>query len=91
VPITTDVMKSNLDQGEVYNDRSVVLSGSSTNKTDRHDIPEILLELALNTIKPNQSNGFHFPSLSDLITRQIPSKTVITGVNVVNTLLNNCI
>jgi hypothetical protein len=44
VPITTDVVSSNLDQGEVYNimrynlsvtyDRSVV---SSTNKTDRHD------------------------------------------------------
>jgi hypothetical protein len=40
VPITTDVVSSNLDQGEVYNimryslsvtyDRSVVLSGSSS-------------------------------------------------------------
>jgi hypothetical protein len=28
---------------------------SSTNKTDRHDITEILLKVALNTIKPNQS------------------------------------
>jgi hypothetical protein len=29
---------------------------SSTNKTDRHDIVEILLKVALNTIKPtNQS------------------------------------
>jgi hypothetical protein len=27
---------------------------SSTNKTDRHDITEILLKVALNTIKPNQ-------------------------------------
>jgi hypothetical protein len=27
--------------------------GSSTNKTDRHDITEILLKVALNTIKPN--------------------------------------
>jgi hypothetical protein len=26
---------------------------SSTNKTDRHDITEILLKVALNTIKPN--------------------------------------
>ena len=26
----------------------------STNKTDRHDITEILLKVALNTIKPNQ-------------------------------------
>jgi hypothetical protein len=26
---------------------------SSTNKTDRHDIAEILLKVALNTINPN--------------------------------------
>jgi len=41
VPITTDVVSSNLDQGEVYN----------INKTDRHDITEIYLKVALNTIK----------------------------------------
>jgi hypothetical protein len=29
---------------------------SSTNKTDRHDITEILLKVALNTIKPYQTN-----------------------------------
>ena len=28
---------------------------SPTNKTDRHDIAEILLKVALNTIKPNQA------------------------------------
>ena len=28
---------------------------SSTNKTDRHDITEIVLKVALNTIKPNQT------------------------------------
>jgi hypothetical protein len=28
----------------------------STNKTDRHDIAEILLKVALNTIKPNQTS-----------------------------------
>jgi hypothetical protein len=28
---------------------------SSTNKTDRHDITEILLNVALNTMKPNQT------------------------------------
>ena len=51
--------------GEVYNimwyslsvtyDRSVIFSGfpvSSTNKTDRHDIAEILLKAALSTINP---------------------------------------
>jgi hypothetical protein len=63
VPVTTDVVSSNLYQGEVYNimwyilsvtcDRSVVFSSSSvssTYKTDRHDITEILLRVALNTI-----------------------------------------
>jgi hypothetical protein len=29
---------------------------SSTNKTDRHDITEILLKVALNTIKPTNCN-----------------------------------
>jgi plasmid replication initiation protein len=63
MPITTDVMSSNLDQGEVYNimwyslsvtcDRSVVFS--STNKTYHHDITEILLKVALNTIKQTNS------------------------------------
>ena len=38
VPITTDVVSSNLDQGVVF----------STNKTDRHDITKILLKVALN-------------------------------------------
>jgi hypothetical protein len=28
---------------------------SSTNKTDRHDIYDILLEVTINTIKPNQA------------------------------------
>jgi hypothetical protein len=61
VPITTDVVSSNLDQ-----DRSVqhyvirFISDlrfspdppvTSTNKTDRHDITEILLKVALSTIK----------------------------------------
>jgi hypothetical protein len=38
MPITTDVASSNLDQGVVF----------STNKTDRHDITQILLKVALN-------------------------------------------
>jgi len=39
-------------------DRSVVFPGtpvSSTNKTDRHNITEILLKVALNTINLNQT------------------------------------
>ena len=61
VPITTNVVSWNLDQGEVY--INIVFqwlttgrwfsSGppvSSTNKTDRHHITEILLKVALSTI-----------------------------------------
>jgi hypothetical protein len=64
VPITTDV-RLNLNQGGVYNiiwssvsvtcDRSVV---SSTNKTYRHDIAEILLKVALNTMKQTSIKVF---------------------------------
>ena len=57
VPITTDVVSSNVDQGEVYKWFAIgqwFSPGppvSSTNKTDPHDIPEILLKVALGTIK----------------------------------------
>jgi hypothetical protein len=65
VPITTDVASSNLDQGEVYNIMWLVTGRwfslgppvSSTNKTDRHDITEILLKVALNTIKQTNSQN----------------------------------
>ena len=65
MPITTNVVSSNPVHGEVYSnnimwsslsvtrDRSVVFSGYSvfpTNKTDRHNITEIVLKVALNTI-----------------------------------------
>jgi len=64
VPIITDVVSSNLDQarcttlcdkvcqwlttGRWFSPGTPV---SSTNKTDRHDIAEILLKVALNTVK----------------------------------------
>jgi hypothetical protein len=62
VSITTDVVSSKLDQGEVYNTMwcQWLATGrwfspgppvSSTNKTDRNDITEILLKVALNTNK----------------------------------------
>jgi hypothetical protein len=35
----------------------VVFSGSSTNKTDRHDITEILLKAALDTINQTKCKG----------------------------------
>ena len=62
VPITTNVVSSNLDQGEVYDiyvikfvrDLRWFSLGplvSSINETDRHDISEIVLKVALNSIK----------------------------------------
>ena len=64
VPIITDFVNSNLDQGEVYNIMWYIClwlaTGcwffpghpvSSTNKTDRHEITEIFLKVVLNTIK----------------------------------------
>ena len=64
MPITTDAVSSNLDQGErtklcdkVFSDlRQVggflrVLRFPPIDKTDSHDITEILLKVALNTIK----------------------------------------
>ena len=65
MPITTEVVSSNHAHGDVYwiqhyvikvvgdlrqVDGSAGTSVSKTNKTDRHDITEILLKAALNTI-----------------------------------------
>jgi hypothetical protein len=64
VAITTDVVNSNLDQGEVYNIVIKFFSDlqqvggflpsplvSSTKKTDHNNITKIMLKVALNTIK----------------------------------------
>ena len=59
--ITTNVVSSNPDHGVVYSIQHYVIkfvsalrrSGtpiSSTNKADRHEIAEILLKVALNTL-----------------------------------------
>jgi hypothetical protein len=70
VPITTIVVSSNPAHGEVYliqhyvikfgsDLRQVGVPGtpvSSTNKTNHHDITEILLKVALNTITSNCSS-----------------------------------
>jgi hypothetical protein len=69
--ITTDVVSSNRDHGEVYNIMWLSLSvtrdmlgvfsrsyGFSANKTDRHDITEILLKVALNTIKQTNKQTY---------------------------------
>ena len=65
VPITTEFVGSNPVHGEVYSIQHYVIKFVSdmhatgrwfsdpvfsTNKTDRHDITEILLKVALNTI-----------------------------------------
>ena len=59
VPITTKVVSLNPVDGEMYSIQHYVIKFvwfspgtpvSSTNKTDRNDITEILLKVALNTI-----------------------------------------
>jgi len=54
VPITTNVVSSNpipaRCTGRWFSPGTPV---SCTNKTDRHDITDILLKVALNTINPN--------------------------------------
>jgi hypothetical protein len=71
VPITTNVVSTNPVHGVVYSKQHYVIKFvsdlrqvggffpgnpvSSTNKTDRHYITEILLKVALNTIKPSQT------------------------------------
>jgi hypothetical protein len=43
----------------MYGNRSVVFSSYSTNKTDCHDIAEILLKVALNTINQTNLSSIH--------------------------------
>ena len=58
VPVTTKVVSLNLAHGEVYSIQHYVIKFVSvlrqvvfsTNKTDCHNIAEILLKVALNTI-----------------------------------------
>ena len=63
MPITTNVVSSNLTHGEVYSLQHFVIKFvshlrqfspgtlvSSTNKSDRHGVTEILLKVALTTM-----------------------------------------
>jgi hypothetical protein len=75
MPITTNVVSSYPAHGKVYLIQHYVIKfvcdlrqvdgflqvlGSSTNKTDHHDITEILLKVALSTMtKPKANNGLH--------------------------------
>ena len=63
--------------------RSVVFPGttvSSTHKTDRHEIAEILLKVALNTIKPNQAK----PLTNIIIKTQFRA-----NMNVIKSVMND--
>ena len=57
VPITAKVVSLNPVHGKVYSIQHYVTDTpvSSTNKTDCHDITEILLKVALNTVSLNQT------------------------------------
>jgi hypothetical protein len=86
VPITTKVVNSNPFHSEVYSIQQYVTfmwhwlaigwwfspgtPVSSTNKTDHHDIAEILLKVVLNTIdqtKPNQKQTNNSQMLTCII------------------------
>jgi hypothetical protein len=69
VPITTNVVSSNPTHGEVYLIHYVIKFASdlrgrlyspvpSTNKTDRHDITEILLKVSLDAIDQTKPKPF---------------------------------
>jgi hypothetical protein len=70
VPVTTKVVSSNPAHGEVYSIQHYVIKFvsdlcfsmntpvSSSNKTDHHDITEILLKVALNTTITQSPNTF---------------------------------
>ena len=91
MPITTDVLSSNLDQGEVYNIMWYSLSVtcdrfspdppvSSTNKTDRHDITEMLLKVALNIIKQTKKQTNSSLSSTDNHSNPVFHRSVIPSV-----------
>ena len=70
VPTITKVVSSNPVHGEISSIQHYVIkfvsdfrqvwfsAVSFTNKTDRHEITEILLKVALNTIKLNQTSKY---------------------------------
>ena len=85
VPITTNVVSSNLVHGEVYSIQYYLIKFvsdlrqvggflctlvSSTNKTDRYDIIEILLKVDLSTINHTQTNPSFSSSLLVRIQRR---------------------
>ena len=78
VSITTKVVSLNPAHGEVYSIQPYVIKllatgqwfspVSSTNKTDCHDITEILLKVALNTITPHNLNVVLLKQTYDVFT-----------------------
>ena len=80
MPITTNVVSSNPIDGEVYSKQYVVikfvsdlwqvggflrmLRFTSTNKTDCHDLAEIALKVALNTMTIIHSWNIHINDLN---------------------------
>jgi hypothetical protein len=59
---------------------------SSTNKTERHDITEILLKVALNTIKPTNQPNLQLLDIFNCAKTHFPHDhsilQIITGTNI---------
>ena len=91
VPITTDFVSSSLDQTKVYTLCYKVcqwlVTGrwfspvSSTNKTDRHDIAEILLNVVLNTITLTLTLYGHSKNIHLIFTNHDVSSKRMIGTN----------
>ena len=64
---------------------------SSTTKTGRHDIAEILLKVAIKHHKSNQINGFEISWLSNLLILTVPgkyySRTALCALNLISTVV----
>jgi hypothetical protein len=70
------------------------LGGSSTNKTDRHDITEILLKVALNTISQTKSiyhleyNAPHYNNMDICSNHKIQNQYANKEMNILDTFIN---
>ena len=62
---------------------------SSTNKTDHHDITDILLKVALNTIKLNKKQKTKTIKLYDMSGRTLTRHAIIMTINRVGNSQNN--
>ena len=74
VPITIEVVSSNPAEARWF---SLAIPVSSTNKTDRHNTAEILLKVALNTIKQTSQTINDDSSIDNIVSYMSSSISTI--------------